>query len=62
MKFISNILIKILGKEVASMMAMLFAIAIVDERKTFKDVPRLLKEKVRIELRAMDREDLATED
>lgn len=44
------------------MMAMLFAIAIVDERKTFKDVPRLLKEKVRIELRAMDREDLATED
>jgi hypothetical protein len=55
MKFISNILIKILGKEVKEMMAMLFAIAIVEERKTFKDVPRLLKEKVRIELRAMDR-------
>ena len=62
MNVIRNILRKIVGKEVESMMSMLLAIAIVDERKTFKDVPRLLKEKVRIELRAMDREDLATED
>lgn len=49
------------GKEVDIMMAMLWAQAIMDGRKTFKQVPRLLKEDVRIELIASGKEELIIE-
>lgn len=61
MLFISNLLIKFLGKEVRGMMAMLFALAIVEGRKTFSQVPRLLKEKTKQELITMGCEELAVE-
>ena len=49
-------------KEVVAMLAMLFAIKIVKGERTFKDVPRLLKEKVKAELENMGMVELAAEE
>ena len=45
--FISNLLIALLGREEREMMAMLWAQQIMLGKKTFAQVPRLLKDKVR---------------
>ena len=43
------------------MMAMLWALNIIDDLATFAEVPRRLKKAVRRQLKLMGREDLATE-
>ena len=45
--FISNTLLRFIGKEAKEMMAMLWAQKIMYGKKTFADVPRLLKEQVK---------------
>lgn len=57
-----KLIIKILfGKEGETMMAMLWAQNIILEKKTYKQVPRLLKEKVKEILIDSGCEDLVTE-
>ena len=45
----------------SKMMAMLWALNIIDDLATFAEVPRRLKKDVRRQLKLMGREDLATE-
>lgn len=56
-----KILSLLLGKEAITMMAMLWAQKIMLEKKTYADVPRLLKEQVAEILRESGMEDLITE-
>ena len=49
------------GKEVDTMLAMLWATAIISGRKTFSQVPLLLKEDVKVVLIENGKEDLITE-
>ena len=58
----NNIIIKILfGKEGVDMIVMLWVQNIILEKKTYKQVPRLLKEKVKEILIDSGCEDLVTE-
>lgn len=58
-----NLLIKIIfGKEGNTMVAMLWVTRIVSGKKTFKDVPRLLKDQVRELLIEADLEYLIDEE
>ena len=59
--FISNLLIALLGREEREMMAMLWAQQIMLGKKTFAQVPRLLKDKVREILIDSGMEELVTE-
>lgn len=45
--FISNLLLALMGREEKEMMALLWAQQIMLGKKTFAQVPRLLKDKVR---------------
>lgn len=57
-----NLIFRILfGKEGDIMIAMLWVISIINGKKTYKDVPRLLKAKVRELLIDADLEDLIDE-
>lgn len=62
-----NALIKVVlrlmfgGKEVDTMLAMLWAQRIINEKKTYADVPRLLKEQVKEILVESGMEHLVTE-
>lgn len=56
-----SVLLIILGKEVQEMMAMLWAQKIMLGKKTFADVPRLLKEQVKEILIESGMEELVTE-
>lgn len=49
------------GKEVNAMLAMLWATAIISGRKTFSQVPQLLKEDVKVVLIENGKEDLIIE-
>lgn len=57
-----SVLLILLGKEVQEMMAMLWAQKIMLGKKTFSDVPRLLKDQVKEILIESGLEDLVTED
>lgn len=57
-----SVLLMILGKEVQEMMAMLWAQKIMLGKKTFADVPRLLKNQVKEILIESGLEELATEE
>ena len=59
--FISNILTALMGREETEMMAMLWAQQIMLGKKTFAQVPRLLKDKVREILIDSGMEELVTE-
>lgn len=59
--FINNLLINLLGKEGKEMMAMLWAQQIMLGKKTFTQVPRLLKDAVREILTDSGCEDLIIE-
>ena len=58
-----NILFRLIfgGKEVDTMLAMLWAQRIINEKKTYADVPRLLKEQVKEILVESGMEHLVTE-
>lgn len=56
-----KILSLLLGKEAVTMMAMLWAQKIMLEKKTYADVPRLLKEQVAEILRESGMEELIAE-
>lgn len=57
-----SVLLILLGKEVQEMMAMLWAQKIMLGKKTYADVPRLLKNQVKEILIESGLEDLVTED
>ncbi|MBQ7670546.1 MAG: hypothetical protein IJS45_07490 [Clostridia bacterium] len=57
----SNIILFFMGKEAREMMAMLWAQKIMLGKKTFADVPRLLKKQVREILIESGLEELVTE-
>ena len=59
---LTNIFIYIIGKEGKEMMAMLWAQQIMLGKKTYSQVPRLLKDKVKEVLIDSGAEDLVTED
>ena len=59
---LTNIFIYIIGKEGKEMMAMLWAQQIMLGKKTYPQVPRLLKDKVKEVLIDSGAEDLVTED
>lgn len=59
---LTNILTYIIGKEGKEMMAMLWAQQIMLGKKTYSQVPRLLKDKVKEVLIDSGAEDLVTED
>lgn len=59
---LTNILTFIIGKEGKEMMAMLWAQQIMLGKKTYSQVPRLLKDKVKEVLIDSGAEDLVTED
>lgn len=59
---LTNILTYIIGKEGKEMMAMLWAQQIILGKKTYGQVPRLLKEKVREILEDSGMSELAKED
>ncbi|MBR1530595.1 MAG: hypothetical protein IJ643_00900 [Eubacterium sp.] len=56
------LLIILFGKEGAEMMAMLWTQRIINGKKTYADVPRLLKEQVKELLIESGLEELVTED
>ena len=58
---ISKAILRIVGKEVQEMMAMLWAQKIMYGKKSFADVPRLLKDQVREILIESGCEELAAE-
>lgn len=59
---LTNILTYIIGKEGKEMMAMLWAQQIMLGKKTYSQVPRLLKDKVKEVLIDSGAEDLVTEE
>ena len=59
---LTNIIIYIIGKEGKEMMAMLWAQQIILGKKTYEQVPRLLKEKVREILEDSGMAELVKED